>query len=108
MKTLSALLLGLFALSPLASAEVDARMFRFPDVSELLSVEGIRTSAELAQELLTTAHVAVTPGEAFDAPGFLRISYATSLERLREGTNRILEFVKTSDRLTHRDTPAVP
>ena len=82
--------------------------YLFPDVSQLLSVEGMRTSAELAQELLTTAHVAVTPGEAFDAPGFLRISYATSLERLREGTTRILDFVKTSDRLTHPDTPAVP
>jgi hypothetical protein len=27
----------------------------------------------------------VTPGEAFDAPGYLRISYATSMEQLREG-----------------------
>ena len=53
------------------------------------------------------AHVAVTPGEAFDAPGFLRISYATSLERLREGTNRILEFVKTSDRIFEHDSPVV-
>ena len=81
--------------------------YLLPDVSELLSVEGIRTSAELAQELLTNAHVAVTPGEAFDAPGFLRISYATSLEQLREGTNRILEFVKTSDRIFEHDPPVV-
>ena len=37
--------------------------------------------------------VAVTPGEAFDAPGFVRISYATSMENLREGSRRMLEFV---------------
>jgi len=37
--------------------------------------------------------VAVTPGEAFDAPGFIRISYATSMEKLREGSRRLLEFV---------------
>ena len=37
--------------------------------------------------------MAVTPGEAFDAPGFVRISYATSMENLREGSRRLLEFV---------------
>jgi aspartate aminotransferase len=37
--------------------------------------------------------VAVTPGEAFDAPGFIRISYATSIDQLREGSRRLLEFV---------------
>ena len=81
--------------------------YLFPDVSALLSMDGIRTSAELAEALLTEAHVAVTPGEAFDAPGFLRISYATSLERLKEGTNRILEFVRTSDRI-NQVGPATP
>jgi len=39
--------------------------------------------------------VAVTPGEAFDAPGFIRISYATSIDHLREGSRRLLEFVRT-------------
>ena len=46
-----------------------------------------------AQALLEEQRVAVTPGEAFDAPGFLRISYATSMENLREGSRRLLEFV---------------
>ncbi|MDP7472238.1 MAG: aminotransferase class I/II-fold pyridoxal phosphate-dependent enzyme, partial [Vicinamibacterales bacterium] len=81
--------------------------YLFPDISDLLSVDGIVTSAELAQALLTEAHVAVTPGEAFDAPGFLRISYATSMERLREGTNRILEFIRTSDRIPQLDAQSV-
>jgi aspartate aminotransferase len=71
--------------------------YLFVDVSELLSPDGIRTSAEFAQALLDEAHVALTAGEAFDAPGFLRISYATSMERLEEGSKRILAFVQKLD-----------
>ncbi|HEY2431130.1 MAG TPA: pyridoxal phosphate-dependent aminotransferase [Vicinamibacterales bacterium] len=67
--------------------------YMFPDVSEFLSPDGIRTSGELAAALLSEAHVALTPGEAFDAPGFLRISYATSLKELERGSQRILEFL---------------
>ena len=67
--------------------------YMFPDVSDFLSPDGIRTSGELAAALLSDAHVAVTPGEAFDAPGFLRISYATSMKELERGSQRILEFL---------------
>ncbi len=56
---------------------------------------GFRTSTDFAQALLDEARVALTPGEAFDAPGFIRISYATSLELLREGSRRLLSFVRT-------------
>lgn len=66
--------------------------YLFPDVSELLSPDGPRTSLELAQALLREARVAVTPGEAFDAPGFLRLSYAAAPERLQEGIERLIAF----------------
>jgi len=68
--------------------------YMFIDVSELLSVDGVRTSAQFSQTLLDESRVAVTPGEAFDAPGFIRISYATSMDNLREGSNRLLAFVR--------------
>ena len=68
--------------------------YMFVDVSEALAADGLRTSAEFAEALLEDAKVAVTPGEAFDAPGFVRISYATSMENLREGSRRLLEFVR--------------
>jgi aspartate aminotransferase len=67
--------------------------YLFADVSEFLSPEGIRTSADLAAALLGDARVAVTPGEAFDAPGYIRISYATSMKELERGSQRILEFL---------------
>lgn len=69
--------------------------YLFPDVSELLSPDGLRTSAELVQALLTEAHVALTPGEAFDAPGFARLSFAAPMDQLREAWTRIQRFLET-------------
>jgi len=68
--------------------------YLFPDVSEFLSPDTIRTTAELAQVMLAEARVAITPGEAFDSPGFFRLSYATSMTDLQRGTARILEFMR--------------
>lgn len=72
--------------------------YLFPDVSDFLSADGVRTSAELAQKLLDDVRVAVTPGEAFDAPGFIRISYATSMEQLQRGAERIIQYVRSLER----------
>jgi aspartate aminotransferase len=69
--------------------------YLFIDVSDLLSPDGIRTSAQFAQSLLDEARVVLTPGEAFDAPGYIRISYATSMDRLQEGARRIHGFVRS-------------
>lgn len=69
--------------------------YLLPDVSGLLSPEGIRTSAEFARALIEREHVVVVPGEAFEAPGYIRISYATSMDRLREGATRMLRFAES-------------
>ena len=79
--------------------------YLFIDISALLSPDGIRTSSEFAGRLLHEAHVALTAGEGFEAPGFLRISYATSMDQLREGTRRIQAFI---EKLEHEGkVPAV-
>jgi aspartate aminotransferase len=44
---------------------------------------------EVATRWLEKGHVAATPGSAFYAPGWIRLSYATSLERLKEAMGRI-------------------
>jgi aspartate aminotransferase len=72
----------------------EGAFYLFLDVSEFLSPDGLRTTADMAQALLDEARVAITPGEAFDAPGFLRLSYATSLTELKRGADRIIEFVR--------------
>ena len=66
----------------------------FPDVSDFLSPDRARTSVEFSDLLLQQEHVVTTAGEAFDAPGFLRLSYANSMERLREGTARFIRFAR--------------
>jgi aspartate aminotransferase len=66
--------------------------YLFPDLRGVLAETGFNNTTDFAQALLDEARVAVTPGEAFDAPGFVRMSYATSMENLREGSRRMLEF----------------
>ncbi len=44
---------------------------------------------KIARKLLEEGHVAVTPGSAFEAPGWLRLSYAASMEQLKRATERI-------------------
>jgi aspartate aminotransferase len=68
--------------------------YLFPNISGLLT-DRVSSSLEFAAQLLEKEHVVVTPGEAFEAPGYLRISYATSMERLREGADRMLRFAES-------------
>ncbi|MEQ1896354.1 MAG: pyridoxal phosphate-dependent aminotransferase [Vicinamibacterales bacterium] len=65
--------------------------YLFPDLTRLLSPE-MPTTGVFADRLLEEAHVALTPGEAFDAPGYVRISYATSMKNLEEASKRLLAF----------------
>jgi aspartate/methionine/tyrosine aminotransferase len=51
------------------------------------------TSAELAAIILDEAEVAVVPGEAFGAPGYLRLSYALGDADLTEGVSRIAKLL---------------
>jgi aspartate aminotransferase len=68
--------------------------YAFPDISaHLKGAQPLAKSCtELSKELLDKAHVALVPGEAFGAPGFLRLSYATSMERIEEGLRRLNKF----------------
>jgi aspartate aminotransferase len=74
--------------------------YAFPNISAHLG-EGknalAKTCTELAKLLLEKAHVALVPGEAFGAPGFLRLSYATSLERIDEGLRRVEHFFEHAE-----------
>jgi len=73
--------------------------YAFPNVSRHLSGSNAVAPhcTALAKELLERAHVALVPGEAFGAPGFLRLSYATSLERIEEGLRRMKKFLTRAE-----------
>ncbi|MDT7541811.1 MAG: aspartate aminotransferase [Acidobacteriota bacterium] len=66
----------------------EGAFYAFPDVRGCLNDE-VKTSAAFAEKLLNDEQVVVTDGAGFGADGYLRISYATSLERLKEGVQRI-------------------
>jgi aspartate aminotransferase len=67
--------------------------YAFPNVSAVFgkSFAGkpITNSSELAAYFLDEARVAVVPGIAFGADNYIRLSYATSLDNIREGLDRI-------------------
>jgi aspartate aminotransferase len=67
--------------------------YLFPYIADVLEATGFLSSSAFAEALLAEAHVAVTAGEGFDAPGFFRLSYATSLDRLQEGVDRLHAFI---------------
>lgn len=52
-------------------------------------------SEQSAQQILDNMKVAVIPGDGFGAPGFIRLSFSTSMERIEEGMKRIASWVKT-------------
>jgi len=54
----------------------------------------LKTSADFAQKLLEEEQTVVTDGTGFGAPGFVRISYATSMAQLQEGVTRIKRFIE--------------
>lgn len=84
---------ALEAIPGMCCAEPDGAFYVFPDVREFYGRGGISDSQSFANYLLDEARVAVVPGAAFGNDGFVRISYATSMERIREGVSRIAEAV---------------
>ncbi len=66
----------------------EGAFYAFPDVRGCLK-GALRSSADFVRELLEKEQTVVTDGADFGADGFIRISYATSLERLQEGVKRI-------------------
>jgi aspartate aminotransferase len=83
------------ALPGVCCADPDGAFYVFPDVSAHFGKAGITGSQSFADFLLDEARVAVVPGAAFGADDFVRISYATSMERLHEGIRRIDAALRT-------------
>ncbi len=64
--------------------------YSFPRVQTAIdSLDGINDDIQLASYLLDKAGVALVPGSAFGCPGHIRISFATSMENLKEAIRRI-------------------
>ncbi|HOX46284.1 MAG TPA: pyridoxal phosphate-dependent aminotransferase [Myxococcota bacterium] len=88
---------GLSGLPGLRCQAPDGAFYAFPDVSGLLarSLDGqaVGSALRLAELLLERERVACVPGEAFGAPGYLRFSFACSLEVIDEAIVRLGRFI---------------
>jgi aspartate aminotransferase len=74
-------------------SEPEGAFYAFPNIRDCLKGK-VKTSGEFAQQLLHEEQTVVTDGAGFGAEGYIRISYATSMEQLREGVNRIKRFTE--------------
>lgn len=71
----------------------DGAFYMFIDVSEAIKLKGFATDAELATDILEKVDVATVPGSGFGSEGYLRISFATSMENLENALDRICEYM---------------
>jgi len=72
----------------------DGTFYVFPSVTGLIdAIDGVNDDLELAEYLIEKAGVALVPGSAFGAPGFARISIATSMENLSNALDRIEQAI---------------
>lgn len=72
----------------------EGAFYAFPNIKELMKHCGFATSKEAADELLFKYGVVGTDGAAFGAEGYLRLSYANSMEALQEAVKRIGQLVR--------------
>ncbi len=71
----------------------EGTFYAFPRVSDALETMGLASDADLVERLLNDADVACVPGSAFGASGYVRLSFACSMEALEEAMNRIKRAV---------------
>ena len=68
----------------------DGTFYCFPDMNPVIEkMEGVENDVDFAEYLINEAGVTLVPGSAFGAPGYMRISFATSMENLQKAISRI-------------------
>jgi aspartate aminotransferase len=93
---------GLRAIPGVTCVNPAGAFYAFPNVAAHLANGSsgqalAKDTTELAKLLLDKARVALVPGDAFGAPGYLRLSYATSIERIDEGLRRLERFFSRAE-----------
>jgi aspartate aminotransferase len=86
------------SLEGISCVKPEGSFYAFPNfssyVGKLFKGKALRDSVALADYLLDVARVAVVPGSAFGAEGFERLSFATSMENIEKGMDRIEKALK--------------
>ncbi|MEN8222736.1 MAG: pyridoxal phosphate-dependent aminotransferase [Acidobacteriota bacterium] len=72
----------------------EGAFYFFPDFTYHIKKMGFADDNDFAMDILNKLNIIVVPGSAFGASNYLRISYATSLEDIRTGLDRLGEYLK--------------
>ena len=81
---------GLNAIGGVECTAADGTFYSFPNMQGVIDrLDGIKNDIELGEYLLEQAEVALVPGSAFGAKGYMRLSYATSMENLETAIERL-------------------
>ena len=71
----------------------EGTFYSLPRVTGALNALNLDSDTHLVASLINDADVACVPGSAFGAPGYIRLSFACSMENLKEAMNRIKRLV---------------
>jgi aspartate aminotransferase len=82
---------GLRAIPGVACVEPGGAFYAYPNISAHLK-NGAADSTSLCKQLLERQHLVAVPGDAFGTGGNIRLSYATSIDRIDEGLRRLEKF----------------
>ena len=81
---------GLNSIDGVECTASDGTFYSFPNMQGVIDkLDGINNDIELGEYLLEKAEVALVPGSAFGAKGYMRLSYATSMENLETAIERL-------------------
>src|ERR1700684_1328840 len=87
---------GLRAIPGVTCVEPGGAFYAYPSVAAHLGT-GIADTTALAKLLLEKQHLVCVPGDAFGTPGYIRLSYATSIDRIEEGLRRLEQFFSMAE-----------
>ena len=69
--------------------EGEGAFYAFPKVTDAMAANGLETDADLVKRVLEHGDVVMVPGTPFGAPGYVRLSFACSIEELEKAVDRI-------------------
>lgn len=71
----------------------DGAFYAYPSFKGAMAALGIESDVDFAEKVLNDTGVAMVPGSAFGTPGYMRLSYATSMDNLKEAVRRLKELL---------------
>jgi len=86
------------SISGISCNSPDGAFYVFPNITKLygarLGDRIINNEMDVVNYILEKAHVAVVPGEAYNYPNHIRLTFAISIDNIKEGLNRVEKAIK--------------